>query len=353
MASTNASMTGLSGSTSGCHSTPRTHGRLGSSIASGRSSKANDSDLVIVSPSPRPTHRLAVVGLGDVHSSPAASAREPPAPHRARSRRNCRGSGDVRRGRRGPADVHECRRAQHSELHPATDSERRLWRALIGLCDRQSARSRAGSYRRSVSAFVAVGRGYDVAPSGEHQPIDRSRIAAGSAGVLRVRRHHHNQRAGALHGPDVDDGGSARHPRPGSARSSAARLRSSVPPHSLTKAYSRPPTSAVERAARPAGSCRSSSSAARRELDDPRVLVGRGLGLDVILQLARELRAGRVSLAQDDDRAHHGAALLVGRRDNRGLRDRRVRDERRLHLERPDPVAGGDDQSSARPSKYR
>ena len=48
------------------------------------------------------------------------------------------------------------------------------------------------------------------------------------------------------------------------------------------------------------------------EVDDPRVLVGRRLGLDVVLQLARERVGGRVAVAQDDDGAHDGAALVVG-----------------------------------------
>ena len=52
---------------------------------------------------------------------------------------------------------------------------------------------------------------------------------------------------------------------------------------------------------------------------------------------------GREAVAQDDDRAHDAAALLVGRRHDRGLGHRGVGDERGLDLERADPVAGGDD----------
>ena len=48
------------------------------------------------------------------------------------------------------------------------------------------------------------------------------------------------------------------------------------------------------------------------ELDDPRVLVGRRLGLDVVLQLARERVGGLVAVAQDDDGPHDRAALVVG-----------------------------------------
>ncbi len=81
----------------------------------------------------------------------------------------------------------------------------------------------------------------------------------------------------------------------------------------------------------------------RREVDDARVLVGRGLALDVLLQLARELGRGGVAVAQHDDRAHDRAALLVGRGDGGGLGHGRVGDERGLDLERPDPVAGRDD----------
>ena len=50
-----------------------------------------------------------------------------------------------------------------------------------------------------------------------------------------------------------------------------------------------------------------------------------------------------MAVAQDDDGAHDGAALVVGRGDDGGLGHRGVRDQRRLDLERADPVAGGDD----------
>ena len=56
-----------------------------------------------------------------------------------------------------------------------------------------------------------------------------------------------------------------------------------------------------------------------------------------------ELGEGVVAVAQHDDGPHDRAALLVGRRDGRGLGHRRVGDERGLDLERADPVAGGDD----------
>ncbi len=80
------------------------------------------------------------------------------------------------------------------------------------------------------------------------------------------------------------------------------------------------------------------------EVDDARVLVGGRLALDVLLQLAHQLRRGRVALvAQHDHRAHDRAALLVGGGHRGGLGDRGVRDQRRLDLERADPVAGGDD----------
>src|SRR5204863_5336616 len=74
------------------------------------------------------------------------------------------------------------------------------------------------------------------------------------------------------------------------------------------------------------------------ELDDARVLVGRGLGPDVLLELAHEVVARlRVGL-EDDDCTDDRAALLVGRRDRGRLDDGRVGDERRLDLERTDPV---------------
>ena len=50
-----------------------------------------------------------------------------------------------------------------------------------------------------------------------------------------------------------------------------------------------------------------------------------------------------MAVAQDDDGAHDRAALVVGRGDDRGLGHGGVLDERRLDLERADPVAGGDD----------
>ena len=79
------------------------------------------------------------------------------------------------------------------------------------------------------------------------------------------------------------------------------------------------------------------------EVDDPRVLVRRGLGLDVVLQFARQRvgrargrRAGRSRLARR-------AALVVGGGNDGGLGHRRVLDQRRFDLEGADPVAGGDD----------
>src|SRR5215207_10478211 len=79
------------------------------------------------------------------------------------------------------------------------------------------------------------------------------------------------------------------------------------------------------------------------ELDDARVLVRRGLGLDVLLQLAREPLGRIVSVAEHDDGADDAAALVVGGGDDRRLDDGGVSGEDRLDLERPDPVAGRDD----------
>src|SRR5215217_6581998 len=99
----------------------------------------------------------------------------------------------------------------------------------------------------------------------------------------------------------------------------------------------------------PAAQLRAPDLAARRarqlgrEVDDPRVLVGRGLGLDVLLQLAHQFLRRRVVLAQHDDRAHDAAALLVGRCHHGRLGDRGVIREHGLDLERADPVAGRDD----------
>src|SRR2546423_1092848 len=56
-----------------------------------------------------------------------------------------------------------------------------------------------------------------------------------------------------------------------------------------------------------------------REVDHARVLVGSGLGLRVLLELAAQLLARRVALTQHDDRAHDLAALLVRGSDGGGL----------------------------------
>ena len=97
------------------------------------------------------------------------------------------------------------------------------------------------------------------------------------------------------------------------------------------------------RAAPPGGPCRWPSWAARRRTRAARVLVGRGLRPTCSCS-SRASAVGRlVAVAQHDHRAHDGAALRVGRRDHRRLGHRRVLDQRRLDLERPDPVAGGDD----------
>jgi len=71
--------------------------------------------------------------------------------------------------------------------------------------------------------------------------------------------------------------------------------------------------------------CRSASWAARPRKSTMRgLLVRRGLGLDVVLQLAgQRRRMGPWPSRQHDDRAHHGAALVVGRRDDRRPRPRR------------------------------
>ena len=79
------------------------------------------------------------------------------------------------------------------------------------------------------------------------------------------------------------------------------------------------------------------------ELDQPRVLVRRGALLHVVLELGGQRLARLVAVAQHHHRAHHLAALLVGRAHGGGLGHRGVGHQRGLHLERPDPVPGGDD----------
>ena len=63
----------------------------------------------------------------------------------------------------------------------------------------------------------------------------------------------------------------------------------------------------------------------------------------MLLQLPGQVVAGLGTVAQDDDGAHRLAANLVGGRDRGGLGDGGVGEQRRLDLEGPDPVAGGDD----------
>ena len=78
------------------------------------------------------------------------------------------------------------------------------------------------------------------------------------------------------------------------------------------------------------------------ELDDAGELVGGGLALAVLLQLAGQLLAG-LTVAGHDDRPHDGAALWVWCGDRGGFGDVGVREQRRLDLEGADPVAGGED----------
>src|SRR4051794_2407770 len=77
-----------------------------------------------------------------------------------------------------------------------------------------------------------------------------------------------------------------------------------------------------------------------RELDDPRIFVRRGLGLDVLLQLGCERVRRHAALAQHHDRADHAPALVVGRRDDGGLGHGGGRGGRGPHPERPPPGAG-------------
>ena len=98
------------------------------------------------------------------------------------------------------------------------------------------------------------------------------------------------------------------------------------------------------RAAAPGGPCRSRSWAARRR---SRRSAGTCRARSRALTCSWSSRAsagdGRVPVAQHDHRAHDRAALLVGGGHHGGLGHRRMRDQRRLDLERADAVAGGDD----------
>ena len=79
------------------------------------------------------------------------------------------------------------------------------------------------------------------------------------------------------------------------------------------------------------------------EVDDARVLVGRGHALDVVLELAREPRRRAGAGGQHHDRAHHRAALLVRGGDRRRLGDGWMAEQRGLDLEGADAIAGRDD----------
>src|SRR3954462_2824060 len=79
------------------------------------------------------------------------------------------------------------------------------------------------------------------------------------------------------------------------------------------------------------------------ELDLARVGVRRQPVADVALDRLDDLVGRLVALGEDDERLDDVAAHLVGRGDRRRLLDRRMLEARRLHLERADPVAGGDD----------
>src|SRR5262245_48214965 len=74
------------------------------------------------------------------------------------------------------------------------------------------------------------------------------------------------------------------------------------------------------------------------ELDLARVLVGCGHGLDVLLQLASKRVRGRVPRRQYDERLDDLPAERVRLADDGRLGHRGVLDQRRLDLERPDPV---------------
>ena len=100
----------------------------------------------------------------------------------------------------------------------------------------------------------------------------------------------------------------------------------------------------ARRAAARAGSCPSSVfGSVGRVGDRARVLDRRGHALAVRLQLRREGLRGYGTGLQHDDRVHDVAALGVGPGDRGRLAHGGVRAERRLHLDRPDAVAGGDD----------
>src|SRR5215210_3306615 len=86
-------------------------------------------------------------------------------------------------------------------------------------------------------------------------------------------------------------------------------------------------------------------SAARRTL--PLAVLGsssaKSTSRGYLYGAVRALTCSWSSRASASDGAYDAAALLVRRRHDRGLGDRRVGHQRGLDLERPDPVAGRDD----------
>ena len=184
----------------------------------------------------------------------------------------------------------------------------------------------------------AVGGGVDVVAAGEDQPVEQvehlvrvvlerarragsspparpragSRRCSSTAAARRRARSHTPQLRAGERGADSDHGS-----------------------RSLIESAQLPPRSASARWIFPLAVLGSSSAKSTIR----GYLYGAVCVLDVLLQLARERVAGREAVAQHDDRAHDRAALVVGRGDDRGLGHGRVGDERRLDLERADPVA--------------
>ena len=180
----------------------------------------------------------------------------------------------------------------------------------------RSARRSAGptSTRRRIPATSSTSRACGAASSSSTSPTRRTTSS----------RATRQQRLGAGRAAAVQPG-----------RAGLPGLRARAPPG---------PVSPTAPAAPRAGSCRSASSAAPAAKSTIRgYLYGAVCALTWSCSSRARPSDGGEAVAQHDDRAHDRAALVVGRGDDRRLGHRRVLDERRLDLERADPVAGGDD----------
>ena len=175
-ACTRALTTGLSGSASGCHCTPSTKRRSGSSIASGQLVEVGDA--AHHQALAEPLHALVVVGLGHVGELPRGARRERPldqhhvvlgaveGAHHAAVIAVADEVGEVLDERAPEGDV--------DQLHPPADPEHRHVR--LDRRPREGDLERVPLGHRVVGlrmGRLAVAGGVDVGSPGEHQAVDQ------------------------------------------------------------------------------------------------------------------------------------------------------------------------------------